>query len=307
MDERSTTQSLDPNGDISLFSALEGLGHPCLIAYSGAHAGRRIDLEDGVLVLGRGEGAQVAVDGPGISRRHAEFTVTATRVTLRDLGSSNHSYVNHQPITDAVALKDGDVLRFGHAVFRFHDRRSLDVVLHDRLYELATVDPGTGVFNRRYTQEALRLEFVRARRSGQPLTLITCDLDHFKHVNDSYGHLAGDEVLRTTATLLRNELRAGDVIGRWGGEEFVVLARDTGPEHALGLAERLRSALADQVFTLRADGAAAPSVHRQTLSAGVAWLSPEMHDENDLLAAADRRLYVAKHEGRNRVIAADHG
>jgi two-component system, cell cycle response regulator len=297
-----TTLALDKS-EVSLFQTLDGLSHPCLILYSGHEPGRRFDLECGHRLMGRGQTSDVPVDGQGISRRHAELTVTALAVEIRDLGSANGTYVNSQRLTVPVTLKDGDLVRLANVVFRFHDRRSLDALLHDRLYRMATVDPGTGVFNRRYTQEALKLEVSRARRTREPLALICADLDHFKTVNDTYGHAAGDLVLKECAARLRTQLRAGDVIGRWGGEEFVVLARNTSPDQALALAERLRASLADQGFELQAseDGQALTVPYRQTLSLGVAMLQASMKDELDLMAAADRCMYAAKRLGRNRV------
>lgn len=304
----TTTLALEKT-EITLFQTLDGLRHPCLILFSGAESGRRFDLEPGRWILGRGGHVDVPVDSRGISRRHAALIVTPDGVELHDLGSANATFVNDMRVTAPVSLHDGDWVRLADVVFRFHERCSLDALLHDRMYRLATVDPGTGVFNRRHAQEALKLALAHARRAGAPLALVCCDLDHFKAVNDTYGHAAGDRVLKDSATLLRNELRAGDVIGRWGGEEFVVVARDTPAPHALALAERLRLALAGHPFELElADGPEVRRiVHRQTLSLGVALFDPAMRDEHDLLALADRRLYTAKRGGRNRVVAADGG
>lgn len=301
-----TTLALDKS-EISLFQTLEGLAHPCLILHSGTEPGRRIDLDRSLMLLGRGQEVDISVDSRGISRRHAALKITTQSVELHDLGSANLTYVNDVAVTASVVLKDGDLVRLANVVFRFHDRRSLDALLHDRLYRLATVDPGTGVFNRRYAQESLKLEVTRARRSGEPLALACCDLDHFKAVNDTHGHAAGDRVLKDCATALRTALRAGDVIGRWGGEEFVVIARHTDTSQALVLAERLRRAVADQVFELQPDerGTAQPLLHRQTVSIGLAVLTPGMQDEHDLLAAADRRMYAAKRAGRNQVVGVD--
>lgn len=301
----ATTLALEKS-EITLFQTLDGLTHPCLILFSGAQPGRRYDLEPGQWILGRGQQADVPVNGRGISRRHAALVVTPSGVELHDLGSANASFVNDQRVTAPVMLRDGDWVRLADVVFRFHEKRSLDALLHDRMYRLATVDVGTGVFNRRHTQEALRLEVAHARRTGAALALICCDLDHFKTVNDTHGHAAGDQVLKDCATLLRAELRAGDVIGRWGGEEFLIVARDTPSPHALELAERLRQALASHPFEIEStggDGTPRRIVHRQTVSLGVALLDPQMRDEHDLLALADRRLYAAKRNGRNRVMA----
>lgn len=302
----ATTLALDKT-EITLFQTLDSLRHPCLILFSGPEPGRRHDLEPGLWILGRGSDVDIAVQGPGISRRHAALVVQPHVVELHDLGSANATHVNDVRVSAPVTLHDGDWVRLADVVLRFHERRSLDALAHDRMYRLATVDPGTGVHNRRHTHQALKLEVARTRRTGAPLAVICCDLDQFKAVNDTHGHAAGDQVLKESATLLRNELRAGDVIGRWGGEEFLIVAPHTTEAHALALAERLRLALAGHRFELEsADGGAMRRVmHRQTLSLGVAVFDPAMRDEHDLLALADRRLYAAKRGGRNRVVAAD--
>lgn len=291
--------------EITVFQSLEGAVRPCLIRYSGNDAGQRFDLDAGELVLGRGEEVDLKVEGHGVSRRHAALQVGPQSVMLVDLGSANCTFVNDDRVVDPVTLRDGDLVRLANVVFRFHDRRSLDAVLHQRLHRLATVDALTGVANRRQTYEVLQREVVRARRSNQPLSLLCCDLDNFKTVNDSHGHAAGDAVLKQCAALMQAELGKDDVLGRWGGEEFVVVARDTGFEMALELGERLRSAVADHAFELEVvdQGRLCKLLHRQTVSIGLAPLKAEMRDEHDLLAAADRRMYAAKRDGRNRVVA----
>lgn len=304
----SPTLALE-NREVSLFQSLAGSRQPCLILYSGSEAGRRFDLDEGNLVVGRAPEANVRVDALGISRRHAELRVSAETVEIRDLGSANYTYVNDVQVTAPMALHDGDLVRLANLVLRFHDRRSLDSLLHDRIYRLATVDIGTNVYNRRYLQEAARSALARARSSHEPLAMICLDMDGFKSVNDRYGHPAGDQVLRESAALVQAELRASDILGRWGGEEFAVLLKSTDATFATTVAERLRVAIAEHVFelTLPADDPTqAPErvQHRQTISLGVAMLDDSMSDEFDLIGAADRMLYAAKRAGRNRVVAA---
>lgn len=294
------TLTLDRN-EVTLFRALDTQTRPCLILYSGQEPGRRFDLTEGRYVLGRSEQADLRIDASGISRAHAEVEVGATGTVLRDLGSANHSYVNDQLVAAPVLLRDGDLVRLANQLLRFHDRRSVDAALHERLYRLATTDPGTAVFNRRQIEQALTREFATARRRQQPLSLICCDLDRFKQVNDTHGHLAGDQVLRRCAELLRGALRERDLVGRWGGEEFVVIAPATPMAEALVLAERLRAVVAGHAFELRPLADRPPLLHHQTLSLGVAELTPGMADEHALVAEADARLYAAKRAGRNRV------
>ena len=157
-------------------------------------------------------------------------------------------------------------------------------------------DALTGLYNRRYLDDRLRAETTRAQRSGKPLSLITCDIDHFKQINDTHGHAVGDQALVAIAEVLRKAARQSDVVARAGGEEFAVLAPDTALDNAARLAERLRQQVGD-CRSVVADGPLSLSA-----SFGVAQLS----DTADrLLEAADSALYRAKEEGRNRVACAD--
>lgn len=290
--------------EVTVFRNLGATGKPCLVLYSGSDAGQRFDLEPGPQVIGRVPECQVRIDGSGISRQHAELLVGAATVLLRDLGSANGTLVNEVRIQDPVTLKDGDLIRVSNVVLRFHAQNSLDLLLHDRIYRMATIDAGTGAFNKKFLQDALRQEFARARTTGKPLSVIAYDLDHFKSVNDTYGHASGDLVLRLTADIARAELRGPDALARTGGEEFTILLPDTPVAGAVEVAERIRAAMESYPIELK-DPVAKLSTksveHHQTVSLGVAGLEPEMANEQDLLQAADRALYAAKRSGRNQV------
>ncbi len=298
------TVVIDPN-EVSLLRSLGTATQPCLILYSGPDAGQRFDLEPGVQIIGRVPEAQVRIEGAGISRQHAELLVGAgNTVLVHDLGSSNGTLVNEVRITEPTALKDGDLIRVSNVVLRFHSHNSLDLLLHDRIYQQATVDTGTGAFNRRYLHDTLRQQFAKARAASRPLAVICYDLDHFKQVNDTYGHASGDIVLRTTTTIARAELRDGDTLARAGGEEFTIVLPNTGVAGALELAERIRAAMAQFPIELPDPinkMSTKPVEHLQTVSMGVAELLPEMASELDLLQAGDRALYAAKRRGRNQV------
>ncbi len=167
-----------------------------------------------------------------------------------------------------------------------------------RIEEIAIRDELTGAYNRRFLMETLGREAARAARLSKPLGLCLFDLDHFKRINDSYGHAAGDAVLRRFTEIARTGLRGVDVLGRQGGEEFVLVLPDTDLEGALACAERIRANVE------REDFPRLPAPHRVTVSAGVACATrPETPDT--LLARADRGLYAAKRGGRNRVVAMD--
>lgn len=171
-----------------------------------------------------------------------------------------------------------------------------------RLYRLATTDAKTGVANAALFRARLDGDIAEARLTGSRLGLVLIDLDRFKSVNDTYGHPAGDVVLREVASILRLGVRANDLAARYGGEEFALLLAGEGPREPaidfIAIAERLRAQIAARLFVL-ADGTAL----RVTASFGVAELGP-LSDAESLLTTADRCLYEAKHQGRDRVVAA---
>ena len=164
------------------------------------------------------------------------------------------------------------------------------------LAQLSRTDRLTGLHNRGYWEECLKSEFARFQRSKHPSTLIMFDIDHFKKVNDTYGHQAGDEVIRATSRTLLNAIRATDVAGRYGGEEFAVILTDTNAEQSLYLAERLRK----KIEALHVHFEALEI--RYTISLGVAQASADMTDHCQWIVAADHALYEAKHGGRNQAV-----
>lgn len=295
------------SGDVAVAQSLgdPAQRHACLVLYNGADPGRRFVIEGTRLVVGRSPDCDAHVDDPGISRRHAEVQAAGDGFELRDLGSANGTLLNGKRIDMPMPLKDGDLVRLGEVVLKFYDKHSLDALLHDRIYRMATVDDGTQVFSKRYVLEALDREVRRAQRSGQPLSLMCLDLDHFKSVNDRWGHAAGDVVLRQAAATVRACVRETDVVGRLGGEEFLVLLPDTALSAAVEAAERVRQTLAGQDIRLAVTDARASRTvfHRQTASIGVTQLEARMAGADELLAAADALMYAAKREGRNRVQA----
>lgn len=293
--------------DITLFQSLgeSAQRQPCFILYSSDDAGRRLPVGPGRSVMGRGLEADLRIDCAGISRSHAELHVNGETVVLRDLGSANGTHVNDVRTEGATVLRDGDMLRLGKVLLKFYARHSLDALLLDRVYRLATIDAGTDLFSKRFVHDALDREIARARQLGHPLSVICMDLDHFKSVNDRYGHNGGDVVLREAADAVLSAVRATDTVGRTGGEEFLVVLPETGLPVAVTVAERIRAAVAERVTTLQVGEPAALRTvdHRQTMSLGVAEWAPVMPDARALLGAADALLYAAKHGGRNQVRA----
>jgi two-component system cell cycle response regulator len=174
------------------------------------------------------------------------------------------------------------------------------VVRSQKLLHLATTDTLTGLFNRGQVDDRFALELSRARRYGKPLTIAVIDLDLFKSLNDAHGHLAGDNVLRSIGSILRNSFRESDTAGRYGGEEFMVILPETGMEAARQKLEFLRKLVASTPFTL----APVTAPVNVTISVGLASFPHDGQGAGDLFACADERMFQAKREGRNRVVAA---
>lgn len=180
--------------------------------------------------------------------------------------------------------------------------------LLERVQELASVDSLTGLFNRRHFFDLADKSVAHLVRSGEPLSFIIADLDHFKDLNDTYGHLAGDEIIRTTAAIIAASVRPSDITARFGGEEFVCLMPDTRPEEAYVVAERIRHRIENTAVSVPdgASGSACLSAGRVTLSLGVAGRKQvdKQFTLTDFIADADRALYASKREGRNRTTLA---
>lgn len=260
----------------------------------GDEIGKRVQLEEADVLIGRTATSDIQLDMDNVSRNHALVTRTALGWVLRDLGSTNGTFVNEARV-DERALKDGDQIRIGRAMLKFLRGGNVEAQYHEEIYRLMTIDGLTQVHNKRHFQESLEREFARSKRYGNPFSLVLFDIDHFKKINDTYGHLAGDEVLRKLGPLLKKRVRTNDIVARVGGEEFAVILPEAGQAGGLALAEKLRSLVESEEFIY--NGILVPV----TVSLGVA--SYEAHTENAeaVVSLADEKLYEAKRGGRNRV------
>jgi two-component system, cell cycle response regulator len=268
-----------------------------LTVLTGMNAGQVFSLNEPEVVIGRGESAKVWLEDGGVSRAHARIVREGGRYYVEDLGSTNKTFLRGNAIA-REQLQSGDRIQVGpHMVVAFAIIDNVEEELRHRLYEASTRDGLTRVYNRQFLLERLRAEIAYARRHNTKLSVVMLDLDSFKSLNDTYGHLVGDNVLRTVAQRLTRLLRVEDILARYGGEEFVVLARGTSKSAATKLAERIRAAIETQTF--EKDGL------NVTASLGLSSLSEltGTQTEVDLLELADKRLYVAKDGGRNRVVA----
>jgi diguanylate cyclase (GGDEF)-like protein len=270
----------------------------CLVVIYGAELGRKYHIDGREMTIGRGTLNDICVSQDSVSRTHAMLRVEDAGIKIRDNESTNGTYVNDHKIHEAW-LKDGDLIKIGRAIFKFLSGDNIESLYHEEIYRLSTVDGLTQIFNKRYFLETLGRELSRARRYDRPLALVMFDIDYFKQCNDTYGHRAGDFVLREISDVVRERARKVDVLARYGGEEFALILPEIELKGAALFAEKIRTMLAESKFNF--EGKAIPV----TISVGVAELTPDVATYDDLIKRADARLYKAKQTGRNRVISVD--
>jgi two-component system cell cycle response regulator len=269
-----------------------------LIVLAGSAMGEMFKITRPQTIIGRGQTAHVRMMDDGISREHCEIQIEGDSMILHDLGSTNGTFCRGLRV-DRHVLEDGDKILVGSSTvlkFTYHD--SLDEVFQRQMYESALRDDLTKTFNKKYFTDRLESEFAFAMRTKADLSLVAFDLDHFKTINDTYGHPAGDQVLSDMAQAVAALIRAEDVFARVGGEEFAVICRGADSIQGRAVAERVRQAVAGQKFVV--DDKTIPVA----VSAGVASIpDARIADAQALIAAADQALYEAKRAGRNCVCA----
>lgn len=276
-------------------------GDDCLVVIYSSDArmlGKRHLLADEAVSIGRGSENVMQLENDSVSRRHAVIERDGRHYVLRDLESTNGTYVNDLFVTDC-ALRRGDQIKIGDTILKYLSGSDMEAQYHETIYRMTIIDGLTGVHNKRFLLETLEREIPRARRYARPLVLVMFDIDNFKSINDHYGHLAGDHVLKEIAQLVKARLRPNDVIGRYGGEEFALILPETEMRGGGAIAEELRQRIEGHPFAFEDEQIAV------TASFGVA----PLRDGADMLAfikEADELLYVAKRSGRNKVcVAAD--
>jgi diguanylate cyclase (GGDEF)-like protein len=267
---------------------------PCLDMNS------RQALDNKPLEIGRGGNCGFRINHDSVSRRHARIEPTPSGYDVVDLGSTNGTFVNNVQVTESP-LRDADYLRIGSCMFRFLMGSNLEAAYHEEIYRLTIVDALTEVHTKRYFLEFLDRELARSRHYRRPLSLVLFDLDHFKNINDSQGHLGGDHTLRDVAARVRPTIRREELVARYGGEEFAVVLPEIQLADAVAIAERIRAAVGTEPFTY--DG----EVFSVTVSLGVATTAEgQVETAEQLIRHADEALYSAKSAGRNCVRAYSH-
>jgi two-component system cell cycle response regulator len=276
-----------------------GAGQDCLVviyAPNSTQLGKRFSLANGPVRIGRGVENDVILFSDSVSRRHARVEKREVAYRVVDMHSTNGTYVNDELVQERQ-LRRGDQIKIGDTIMKFLSGADLESQYHETIYRMTIMDGLTGIHNKRYLVEQLDRELSRATRHERPLTLVICDIDHFKRVNDEFGHLAGDHVLKEVAQLAKSRLRPDDVIARYGGEEFAVILPETDLRGGIRIADELRKMIATETFVFEEEDIDV------TISCGVAQLDPTWRSY-DFVRAADEQLYEAKRAGRNRVCPA---
>ncbi|MDD3663336.1 MAG: GGDEF domain-containing protein [Candidatus Pacebacteria bacterium] len=252
-------------------------------------------MTKGTAFVGRDPSLDIVVQEESISRRHAELIYDGNNLQIIDLDSTNGTYVNDEKIKTKIISKE-DLIRFGNIMFKYLPHGNIESVFHDELHNLAHIDGLTGCYNRKYITDYLETEIKRCKTLEIPLSIIIFDLDFFKTINDTYGHLAGDYILKETVRLIKdNVLRASDIIGRYGGEEFCIVVNEAGIKTAQEVAQRVRKAIEKNIY--RYDDIKI----KITISAGTSELNKKVDSVKQLIDEADKKLYQAKRDGRNRI------
>ena len=273
-------------------------GMSCLVLIypPGPEMGKRFPLTTDEVVLGRGSDCDVQIDRDSVSRRHARVFREEGVWMAEDLESTNGTYVNDVPIRRSP-LRDSDFLKVGAAIFKFLSGTGVEASYHEEIYRMTIIDGLTGAHNKRYFLEFLEREIARCSRYGRPLSLLIFDIDHFKKINDTHGHLTGDTVLKGVSETLKQTLRATSTAYRYGGEEIAIILPLSSREDARTFAERLRKKIEAQSFTSETG-----QKLKVTVSLGAAEYGNEMTDFKELISQADTALYRAKQSGRNQTV-----
>jgi two-component system cell cycle response regulator len=268
----------------------------CLVVIYGSELGKKYNLNAPSLVIGRSSKCDIQIDQESISRNHTKIVNTGKSILIRDLGSTNGTYVNDEPI-DEYVMRDGDLIKIGRTIFKFLTGGNIENAYHEEIYRLTTIDGLTQIFNKRYFLETLEREIARSHRYRRELSLVMFDIDHFKKVNDTFGHLAGDYVLKHLAQTVKTRIRREDCFARYGGEEFSIVLPEIDGLNSKPFAEKIRQLV--EATDFKFENTSMPL----TISMGVATLDMDSTDPQALIKRADDRLYEAKSSGRNCVCA----
>jgi two-component system, cell cycle response regulator len=272
-------------------------GIPCIVQIYGKDIGKKYALDKVQTTIGRGPDNTIVCDMDNVSRTHCKIYAGAGGNYIEDVGSTNGTFVNDQELASRTKLRNGDLLKIGGVIFKFIDGDNIEQLYYEEIYRMAIIDGLTQVFNKRYFMEFLDREMARCARYARPLTLVMFDLDHFKRVNDEFGHLAGDYVLKRVAEMIQKKhIRKEECFARYGGEEFSIVLPDTPADRGAILSEKIRQGIEETKFEFE------QNLIPVTVSMGVTMMT-KGDTQDSFIARADEKLYVGKQGGRNRVIS----
>ncbi|MBC7397141.1 MAG: GGDEF domain-containing protein [Bdellovibrionales bacterium] len=274
----------------------------CLILIRGTPQGHRYFITADEMIIGRDPTADISIPDSSVSRKHAKVIREGSVVKIEDLGSSNGTAVNGRKLESGhvAKLAKEDLIKLGNSIVKYLPAGEIEIIFYGNLNQAANTDPLTKCFNKGYFLEAIEAEVKRAKALATKISLIFFDLDHFKKVNDTYGHEGGDSVLKEFTSLVRSSglIKQKDIFARYGGEEFCLMMPNSSIEEAGEVAENLRGKIHAHSFMY--EGQRIPV----TTSLGVAELTSHMDVAADLIKASDKALYESKQGGRNRVTLA---
>lgn len=277
--------------------------HAALVVLRGSEIGRDFRLRKNPMVIGRGEGVHIRLPDERASRRHAEVDYHGVDsgggpiYRLRDLGSTNHTFVDGNPI-ESWDLRDGDKIQIGDTILKFVVLDAIEAKFHAEVRDRISYDQLTGLLTKESLYVAFKQELQRCLKYELPLSVLMMDLDRFKSVNDTYGHLMGSHVLAEVGAIIRRCIRSADVSARYGGEEFITYLAETDQVGAHLAAERIRASIEKHTFVL--DDVSI----EVNISIGVSTAPRHGTTVDQLVGSADAALYHAKETGRNRVCLA---
>lgn len=288
--------------DKSLFSTTTSQKGYLVIIY-GENLGKRFEITSDKLLIGRDLTSDIMINSTSVSRKHVLIYkgngtdyLAKEAFWIRDLKSTNGTYIGEQAITEQE-LANGDVIKVGSTIFKFILGNDLETEYFEEIYKLTIIDGLTDIFNKRYFLENIEKEVSRCQRYSRPLSLIMFDIDFFKKINDNYGHLTGDYILKKLSKVVKDKIRREEIFARYGGEEFAIVMPESELKPAYILAEKLRKLIEETRFLF--EGHVIPV----TVSMGVSSLNKKVTTPFDLIAATDEKLYQAKGNGRNCVVS----
>ena len=286
----------------TIHSAEDGTaGRGCLLQiYPASAASELVRLRKASVRLGRDISCDVTVDDSSVSRVHAVINAMPDGYILTDLDSTNGTWISDVQVADSRQLKGGELIRIGNTILKFMMALDEEVQYHAIVRELMTRDALTYAYNRSYLVPFLQKSLQACRKNKSRLSLIMLDLDRFKRVNDRYGHLVGDEVLRVFCERTRRCLRNNDILARYGGDEFAIVCPATALADGVRLAEAILEAIASSRFQTHAGQV------KVTCSVGVTSSNGHtLPDFDSVVSTADTLMYRAKSQGRNCVHCAE--